>query len=86
MTSEPSTSDYFQRLRALLPGEVVFARDRAEVNDAMRPYGDDNYFLFEVLRQLGAHADARIGTTACYLAGGCEVLLANERAEDDEGC
>jgi hypothetical protein len=77
MSNEPVGSDFFGKLRELLHG-VRFARELPEVQHAMR--GDDNYFSFEVLRHLGHHASARVGTSACYFVGGCELLLRDEEA------
>lgn len=64
---------YFKRLRALVP-TVILARDMPEIR-RMQSDMRDNYLAFQTLRFAAKHAAARIATSGCYLAGGCEHQL-----------
>ena len=72
---------YFRRLRALVPsaifGNELLAAARRDGSPSHGPSEahDDNYLDFQTLRFAARHAAARIGTTGCYLSGGCSHQL-----------
>ena len=72
MTNEAKAS-YLRRLAQAVPS-VVLGGVQPEIIHAQRTL-HDNYLAFQTLRFVAAAASVRIGTTGCYLVGGCDYLL-----------